>query len=128
MSIDAEKLARFAPRLEKERNIWFCSVRRDGRPHLIPIWYVWHDGRVWICTPAGTQKHVNILANPAVSVALESGDSPCILEGTAEARPDQAAIDALRPLFKSKFDWDFVTDKDADYILIAFTPQKILGW
>lgn len=126
--IDPEKLAAAAPRLERERNIWLCTVRADGRPHLIPIWFVWHDQKVWVCTPAGTQKHVNIQRNPHVAAALEDGATPIILEGLAAERNDPATREALNPVFMRKYEWDFVHDDDADYLLIAITPTKLLAW
>ena len=35
-------------KLETERNIWLASVRPDGRPHLVPLWFVWCHGKVYI--------------------------------------------------------------------------------
>ena len=26
-------------RSETEANIWFATVRADGRPHLVPVWF-----------------------------------------------------------------------------------------
>jgi hypothetical protein len=40
-SPDAQK------RLEAEQNIWLSSVQPDGRPHLIPVWFVWRGGRLY---------------------------------------------------------------------------------
>ena len=28
-------------RLGRESTIWLATVRADGRPHLVPLWYVW---------------------------------------------------------------------------------------
>lgn len=33
--------------LEKARNYWICAVRSDGRPHAVPIWAVWVDGKLY---------------------------------------------------------------------------------
>jgi predicted pyridoxine 5'-phosphate oxidase superfamily flavin-nucleotide-binding protein len=32
-----------AERLTAEPVIWLGTVRPDGRPHHVPIWFVWHD-------------------------------------------------------------------------------------
>jgi PPOX class probable F420-dependent enzyme len=128
MAVDPASLEKVASRLEKEQNIWLSTIRADCRPHLVPIWFVWHAGRVWISTPRGTQKHVNILRNPQVCVALEDGNSPVIFEGTAQEDNDPATRAALNPVFISKYDWDMVNDRDADYLLIAITPTKMLTW
>lgn len=127
-SPDAEKLGQAIPRLQEQTNIWLCTVRTDGRPHLIPIWFVWHNGKVWICTPKNSQKVINISKNPHVAVALEDGTHPVILEGTAALREETTIRDNLAPVFVSKYEWDFRTDDEADYHLIEITPSKILSW
>ena len=33
-------------RLSTEKNIWLASVRATGAPHLVPIWFVTHEGLI----------------------------------------------------------------------------------
>lgn len=127
-SLDQDKLNKALPRLKKEANIWLGTVRADGRPHLIPIWFIWHEEKVWICTGKGSQKHVNLRHNPHVALALEDGSTPIILEGTAAEADDTTRRDELAPLFVEKYDWDFRTDTDEDWLLMAIVPRKILSW
>ncbi len=39
-------------RVHTDKNIWLATVRPDGRPHLTPIWFVFHDAKFWVCTGA----------------------------------------------------------------------------
>jgi nitroimidazol reductase NimA-like FMN-containing flavoprotein (pyridoxamine 5'-phosphate oxidase superfamily) len=112
-------------RLTTERNIWLATVRPGGKPHLVPIWFVWHDGAVHICTQGDSVKVKNLRANPWVSFALEDGDKPVLGEG------DATFVEAFSPevlaLFKQKYNWDIPTD--ADYsAMISITPAKWLKW
>src|SRR5688500_15110433 len=109
---DAAALEKVAARLEGPQNIWFASVRPDGRPHLIPIWFVWHDGKAWISTGDGSRKHRNIQKNPHVSISLEDGTNPLVIEGTAREERDASVRDTLAPLFQKKYEWDFRTDDE----------------
>lgn len=34
-------------RLSESRNYWVCTVRPDGRPHVMPVWGVWDAGELW---------------------------------------------------------------------------------
>ena len=34
-------------RLQTERNIWLATTRPNGKPHLIPIWFVWLNERFY---------------------------------------------------------------------------------
>ena len=128
MPLGPAQLKKIAPRLEKETNIWFATTRPDGRPHLVPIWFVWFDQKIWVCTPGGTQKVTNLRRSPHASVALEDGDSPVILEGTAAIHEDRPPSELVAQVFLSKYDWNIRTDDDEDYILVEFTPAKVISW
>jgi pyridoxamine 5'-phosphate oxidase-like protein len=78
--------------LERVRNYWVCTTRRDGRPHAAPVWAVWADGALWFSTSPASQKGVNLGRDPRVVVHLESGDDVVILEGDALAGPWPAAV------------------------------------
>lgn len=113
-------------RLHNEPNIWLASVRADGRPHLVPIWFVLHDARLYLCTTPNSVKTRNITAHPQVALALEGGSSPVICEGHARLVPPPwpaGVIDA----FQSKYDWHLTTDT-AYSTLVEVTPQKWLTW
>ncbi|HEX2173493.1 MAG TPA: pyridoxamine 5'-phosphate oxidase family protein, partial [Dehalococcoidia bacterium] len=70
-------------RLEGARNYWFSTTRPDGRPHAMPAWAVWLDGRLYFEGSPETRRARNVAQNPAVVVHLESGDEVVILEGVA---------------------------------------------
>ena len=36
-----------AAQLAEARHYWFCSVRPDGRPHVVPRWCVYLDGKIY---------------------------------------------------------------------------------
>jgi hypothetical protein len=112
----------------RARNVWFGSVRADGRPHLVPLWFVWHERKLWVCVGRGTQKHVNVTGNPNVVLALEDGVSPVIVEGVVREEADEPVRDALAVPFISKYDWDFRTDTDEDWLLMSVEPTKLLMW
>src|SRR5712692_6745727 len=114
-------------RLAAARNIWFASVRVNGAPHLIPIWFVAHGGRIYICTGPNSVKVRNLRHNARVAVALEDGSAPLILEGTARVMQNTGAPTEVTALFKSKYDWDIATS--AEYtVVVEVTPVKTLGW
>lgn len=81
-------------RLQTESNIWLATVRPNRTPHLVPIWFVWVADKINICTGADSVKVRNLLANPNVSLALEDGSQPIVLEGKGAA--DRANAEAGR--------------------------------
>jgi PPOX class probable F420-dependent enzyme len=126
--IDPQKLARISNRLEQESNVWLATVRPDGRPHLVPIWFVWHDQKIWICTPPESQKISNIRQNPKATIALEDGNQPVIIEGLAEICAGPEPRRTLSPYFETKYDWAISADTDNEYILFAIAPLRLVSW
>ncbi|MGH2558249.1 MAG: TIGR03667 family PPOX class F420-dependent oxidoreductase [Thermomicrobiales bacterium] len=73
-------------RLRDDLIVWLTSVRADGRPHIVPVWFLWNGSDLLILSKPGNQKIKNITRDPRVSLALD--DSKCghdvvILEGEA---------------------------------------------
>jgi nitroimidazol reductase NimA-like FMN-containing flavoprotein (pyridoxamine 5'-phosphate oxidase superfamily) len=112
------------PRADTARNIWLATVRADGRPHLVPIWFVEDEGRWYICTAPESVKARNLQGNARVTWSLEDGDNALVLEGTARAVPPPAAV--IRK-FKEKFDWDITTDKHYGLVFELTPTRKVMG-
>lgn len=103
-----------------------ATVRPNGRPHLVPVWFVWHDEMICIGMEPDSVKARNLAHNPYVALSLENGDDVLICEGTAETllRPyPKSLID----LFQNKYGWDIVNDAKHNHF-IKVTPQKWLTW
>ncbi len=113
-------------KLDLEKNIWIATVRPDGRPHLVPVWFAWYDGRLFLCIERTSVKGRNLAANPQLALALENGSQPVIIEGRAEVVP-QPWPPGVLAIFKHKYDWDIATDGQYDQ-LIAVTPGRWLSW
>lgn len=50
-----------------------ATLRRDGRPYTVPVWWLWKDGAVWL---TGTYSRVwckHLLRDPRASLCIESG-------------------------------------------------------
>ena len=113
-------------RLETQQNIWFCSVRPDGRPHLAPIWFVWHNGKFYVSTEPDSVKSRNVRRNPQVVLALEDGTHPIISEGKAQLC-EQPWPEDLLAAFLKKYEWDL--NEEARYNqVIEVKPEKWLTW
>jgi F420H(2)-dependent biliverdin reductase len=109
-------------RLQTEQNLWLATVRPNGTPHLVPIWFVWVAGKIYLCTGADSVKVRNLLQNPHVSIALEDGAHPFVIEGLAQ--PIERTDPAVLAEFQRKYDWDITTD-DTYTQVIEIQPKKI---
>ena len=56
--------------LEREPVVWLSSVRPDGRPHVVPVWFMWDGESILVFSKPGAQKVTNVRADPRVMVAV----------------------------------------------------------
>jgi PPOX class probable F420-dependent enzyme len=98
------KDAHILERLERNIIIWITSVRPDGRPHSVPVWFLWDNDSVLIFSRPD-QKIKNLRANPAVVLALDNtaeGDDVILFEGTATLL-DAAEVSTAHPAYAAKY-------------------------
>jgi PPOX class probable F420-dependent enzyme len=73
-----------------------ASVRRDGRPHAAPIWFLLDGDDVVFMTGRDTVKGRNLARDPRATLVVEDADFPfafAVLEGTCTLTDD---LDELR--------------------------------
>lgn len=93
-----------AARLRDEPILWLGSTRPDGRPHQVPVWFLWDgEASIVVFTQPHSQKVRNITANGAVWVNLDTaagGKDVVMAEGRAALVDD---VDATDPPFVAKY-------------------------
>lgn len=113
--------------MTKSRNYWVCSVNPDGTPHSAPVWGVWVDGKLYFGSDAKSRKGRNLLANPNVSVHLESGDDTVILEGVTTIATDADELQKMATAYGAKYAG--MSSSAADYPgTFVLQPSKVLAW
>jgi PPOX class probable F420-dependent enzyme len=78
-------------RLREEEIIWLTTVRSDGQPQSVPVWFLWDGETFLIYSQPGRQKLKNIGRNPRVGLHLNSnarGGDVVRVEGTAAVAED----------------------------------------
>lgn len=83
-------------RLHTETVVWLGSVRPDGQPHLLPLWFTWDDTAIAVVGKPHSQKIRNVRCNPRVIVAV--GDAgvrlrTVLVEGRAREMPARDLTD-----------------------------------
>lgn len=92
-------IERVGQRLRDDLIAWLGTVRPDGRPHLVPVWFVWSGESILITTQPRSQKVHNIAHQSAVTIALDDsreGHEPVIFTARGELAPQPADIAMLR--------------------------------
>jgi hypothetical protein len=107
------------------RNYWVCTTRADGRPHAMPVWGLWLDGRVVFSTDPSSLKARNFLARPEVVVHLESGDDVVVIEGRVEEM-DRALLPAFLDAYEAKYDYRPNAEQTEGVYQVR--PERVLAW
>jgi PPOX class probable F420-dependent enzyme len=61
-------------RLREEKIAWLTTVRSDGQPQSVPVWFLWDGERFLLYSQPDRQKLNNIGGNPRVGLHLNSND------------------------------------------------------
>ena len=136
------ELARF---LGEERVVTCASIGPNGRPHLMPLWYVVDKGLVTAWTYAKSQKARNLERNPQATLQVEAGDAYAELRGAmlecdVEIVRDLDRVTAAGAAIAIKYlglpsatpDTPevraYVSSQAAKRVVLRFHPTRIVSW
>jgi len=97
-------------RLTVSHDYWCATVRPDGAPHVMPVWGVWLDGRLWFSSSLQSRKARNLDADPRCTLTTDDTQNPVVVEGVAERVTDRGAIEPFRLAVNAKYDADLTAD------------------
>jgi len=122
-------------RLRTEPIIWLTTCGLRGRPHMVPMWFLWSGREILLFSLPRTRKLRNIAANSSVVLALEAADQGydvVIVEGRAALLDDPSTSGSMPP-FVHKYEgvprrwapreW---AQKFSQAIRVA--PTKLTAW
>ena len=85
-------------RLRGELVIWLTTVRSDGQPQSVPVWFLWDGETFLVYSQPGKQKLKNIGKNARVGLHLNANDrggDVVRAEGAAEILEDVPPADEI---------------------------------
>ena len=115
------------------------TVGADGGPHVSALWFVWDGEAVWLNSLFKSQRWVNAVRTPRVSVLVDGGEEFMELHGVeiigdAEVVGDVPRTDAPDPavaeperLFGDKYVGGRFAS-DGRHAWLRVVPAKIVSW
>jgi nitroimidazol reductase NimA-like FMN-containing flavoprotein (pyridoxamine 5'-phosphate oxidase superfamily) len=84
--------------LERSRVGVFTSLKQDGTPISLPVWFAPLEGRIYLHGPSNSKKFTRVRNNPRVSFVCESGErwvelTAVHLTGQARVLSDDYALE-----------------------------------
>jgi PPOX class probable F420-dependent enzyme len=93
-------------RLRSNLIAWLTTVRPDGQPVSVPVWFLLRDDEtILVYSQVGKAKLRNVTANPKVSITLDVtdlGSDVIRIEGTARQADDQPGA-GEDPAYRAKY-------------------------
>lgn len=113
-----------------------ATLRKDGSPHLTPVWYDWDGRKFVIVTRTDRVKYRNVAADSRVAISVDNNEMPykgVIAEGRAEIM-DHNLVDNMKRVI-----WKYADkpDERERYLqrwlneprsLVLVHPTKMIMW
>ena len=111
---------------------WVATTTADGRPRVRPVDGTWFEGLIYVGGSPETAWVRDLLANPNVSIHLDSTDGIVIAEGVAASGGGGISGDAaerLADLLGERFPYGRPKAEDLAVLgSIAICPRTVVAW
>ncbi|HEY6283701.1 MAG TPA: PPOX class F420-dependent oxidoreductase [Nitrososphaerales archaeon] len=75
-----------------------ATVRKDGSPHVTPIWYMLDEGKLIVNTTTERVKYRNIKRDPRVSFLVDDGYPYIMIQGKARIATERDSLKDIETL------------------------------
>ncbi len=116
-------------RLARSHDFWLATVTAQGAPHLMPVWAVWLDGRLWFSSSNGSRKARNLTADARCTVSTDNPVEPVVVQGRAEriTRDDELAAMLAAENAKYRTDYGLEMVDPALNSVFALRPEWVFA-
>ena len=120
--------------LERPLVAVMVTLRADGSPHAIPIWYEYRDGEFIVFTSSTFVRVKNLRRDSRAAITVSTHDEPYMYvsaEGPVSITPEGVADTGLsiaRRYMGERGDRFLEEVLDEHSVLLRLTPERILTW
>jgi hypothetical protein len=117
-------------RLVRSHDYWLATVTPAGVPHLMPVWAVWHEGRLWFSSANGSRKARNLAREPRCSLATADPLEPVVAQGRAQRVVDIGALAHMLAAENAKYGTAYGMDMvdPASNSVFALRPKRVIAF
>ncbi|MFF7794808.1 pyridoxamine 5'-phosphate oxidase family protein [Streptomyces sp. NPDC007991] len=122
-----QRKADLLERMERETDIWVATADTEGVPRLVPLWFVWHDEAVWLCTRLTNPTGRNLRDGRRARLAFGDTRDVVLVDGDVETFTTPRVPSAAAEAFRAKTGWDPREDH-ASYAFFRVRPRAAQAW
>jgi len=119
--------------LANERTLRAATVSPDGLPHVVPLWFVWHDGAVWVNSLRRSKRTHDVAAGSGVALCVDTGVQyedlrGAVLYGRFTPAGADSDLSQVKEAFARKYGGlDATPDlKSHEWLLVR--PDRVVSW
>jgi len=125
--------------LAEERTCRVATTGKDGRPHVVPLWFTWDGTSLWLTSVVRSQRWTDLTRDPRVAVVIDAGVEYTELRGVELSGPvtpvgDVPRTDTPDPglaeveqRHADKYTGG-VIHHDGRHAWLKLTPEKLVSW
>ena len=121
--------------LSAQRTIRLATATPTGLPHVVPLWFVWVEGTVFMNSTLGNVTIRNLQRNPAATGSIDDGEAyeelrGVLIHGEVERAHDDARLESV----KSEWSKKYMRGKPPPYdrwknrVWLRLVPRRITSW
>lgn len=123
----AQRKADTLARLASAVDCWVPSSGASGEAYLIPLSFVWHEGRIILATLNESSTVRNLRRAGRMRVALDGTRDVVIVAGDVAIVAQDALAEAAATAFRAAA--GFEPRRAANtYVYLVLTPRNVLAW
>jgi len=137
MSMDETELETFLAQTFPTPLGVIATLRRDGSPHAVPVWFRWNSGAVTIWTTETRVWVRNLLRDPRAAFSVQTFEEPypaVMMRGEAVVATahDAATVEQIRAIARRYLAPEDVEDYVARWselrTIVTITPDHVVSW
>jgi PPOX class probable F420-dependent enzyme len=126
--------------LAEERTCRVATAGQDGRPHVVPLWFVWDGSSLWLSSVVRSQRWTDLMRDPRVAVVVDAGVEYTELRGVElsgkvvpvgeipRTGASDPVLDQVEQLFTDKYTRGVKVPPDGRHAWLRLTPEKLVSW
>ena len=127
--------------LDSERVVQVATNGPRGWPHVMPLWFLWQDGSVWLHSLCRSQRWKDIERDPRIALVVDLGERydelrGVELRGRAEVVGEvprtgsepNAELDAVERGYAAKYLGGHDFGYDGRHAWLRLTPERVYSW
>jgi nitroimidazol reductase NimA-like FMN-containing flavoprotein (pyridoxamine 5'-phosphate oxidase superfamily) len=121
--------------LGEGRTIRVATVGPEAVPHVVPLWFVWHDGTLFLNSTRGNPTVENMLRDGRAAGVVDDGDTYDTLRGVViTGRVEVAEHDPRLPEAERLWSDKYLGGNEPPYrrwrnrVWLRLVPERVASW